>query len=69
MPNIIVSRQPSRLSVIPRIAMVRISATCPMLMMGMIRLVAMPTCGLPKNEPAQLKYALSTKASTQRDHL
>ena len=61
-----VSRQPSRLSVTPRIAIVRISATCPMLMIGMIQLVAMPTCGLPRNMPAQLKYAFNTKASTKR---
>ena len=56
---IIVVRQPSRFSVTPRTAIVRISAICPMLITGMIQLPAMPTppaaTALPRNVPVQLK--------------
>ena len=59
MPTTIVVRQPSRLSVAPRTTIVRISATWPMLMTGVIQLEAMPTPpasgAVPRNTPVQLK--------------
>ena len=56
-------RQPNFFSAAPKTNMVRISATWPMLIIGMIQFPLMPTCGLPRNEPAQLKYALRTNVS------
>ena len=64
---IIVVRQPRLFSVTPSAAMVRISATWPMLITGMIQLPAMPTPptarSAPKKRAAQLKNRLCTVAS------
>ena len=59
MPTIIVARQPSRLSVAPRMNMVSISAIWPTLITGMIQLPGMPTppaaVAVPRKLPVQLK--------------
>ena len=55
MPRIIVVFQPSRASTPPSTAIVRISATWPMLITGMIHSGLMPTVLLPRKPPAITK--------------
>src|ERR1039458_9355531 len=68
MPTIMVVRQPSRLSVAPRMNIVSISAIWPTLITGMIQLPGIPTppavVAVPRKLPVQLKKQLCTNEPT-----
>ena len=67
---IMVVRQPSAASVTPRISIVRISATWPMLITGMIQLPGIPTppaeAAVPRNMPVQLKKQIVDRRIDER---